>query len=245
MLTDIQSRYVIVSLQLLCYISIIPMVMYAQWYHYMIAFFVYFLYNGIGMIMTYHRLLSHRVFNCPKWLEYVMASLATFSVTGSAITWVSIHRKHHRYADTEKDPHSPDWLGWWRVQFLTAFAPVEGKYAIELMRDKFYLFQHKHYIHILFGYALLLALIDPILVIVLFLFPAGLTLFFGTLILSCCHKDYNPRDIFWLGIVTFGDAFHELHHENSRIARLHKYDLIGFLIEKIFYDKPKIVGEVA
>ena len=236
------SKYTIFILQLVAYLSFMPMIIYGNVFHYFLAFLCYFLYNGIGMIMTYHRLLSHRVFECPKWLEYIMAGLATFSLTGSAITWVAMHRKHHKYTDTEKDPHSPDYLGWWRVQFLTAFAPIEGKYAVELMRDKFYQFQYKYYLHILFAFSLLLVLIDPFALIYIFLFPAGLTLFFGTLILSTCHKDRNPRNIFWLGIVTFGDAFHEVHHQDARLQRLHKYDLVGFIIEKCFNDKTAVLG---
>lgn len=31
--------------------------------------------------------------------------------------WVAIHRKHHRYSDKPKDPHSPVVFGVWRVLF--------------------------------------------------------------------------------------------------------------------------------
>ena len=228
-------RISIFSLQMIAYLSIIPMVLYSEWYHWVISLVLYFLYNGVGMIMTYHRLLTHRSFKCPLWWEYFGVILANFSLTGSAITWIAIHRKHHKYADTEQDPHSPDHLGWWRVQFCTAFAPVEGKYAVELMRNKFYKWQHSHYIKTQIVFAALLALLfGPLAVVYLYLFPAALTLFFGTLVLSVAHKDFKPRSVFWLGILTFGDAFHDVHHEDSQRYRLHKYDLVGWLIEKIF-----------
>lgn len=226
------NRYIIFILQILAYLSLIPMIIYGSIQHYLVAFFFYFLFNGIGMIMIYHRLLSHRIFNPPKVLEYIGAFLATFSITGSAITWVAMHRQHHAYSDTEKDPHSPDILGWFKVQFTTVFADIKGKYAVDLMRDKFYLWQHKNYLWIILGYSLLLFFIDPFAVVYLFLFPAGLSLWFGTLILSLCHKDYKPRSLFWLGIITFGDAFHAEHHNNPKAIRLHKYDFVGFLIEK-------------
>ena len=95
--STLTSRHAIVTYQVLAYLSIIPMFYYGQWYHFLISFFFYFLYNGIGMIMTYHRLLSHRVFSCSKLLEYVMASIATFSISGSAITWVAMHRQPVSY----------------------------------------------------------------------------------------------------------------------------------------------------
>lgn len=227
-------RLSIFTLQILAYLSIIPMILYATWWQWCIALFVYFILNGLGMIMTYHRLLTHRSFQCPKWFEYLMSFLTTFSLTGSAITWIAIHRKHHRYADTEKDPHSPDHLGFWKVQFFTAFADVEGKYATDLMRDNFYKWQHKHYIKIIAAGLLLSFLIDPMLTIYGLLFPAALTLFFGTLILSWAHHNHKPRTVLWLALMTFGDAFHDIHHENPNKYRLHKYDLIGCIIEKCF-----------
>lgn len=229
-----KTRLQIFSLQMLAYLSIIPMILYASWYEWIIALFMYFVFNGLGMIMTYHRLLTHRSYNCPKWIEYVLSFITTFSFTGSAITWIAIHRKHHKFADTEKDPHSPDHLGFWRVQFFTAFAEVEGRYALDLMRDSFYKWQHKYYTIICYVTILTLALIDPMLVVYTLLFPAGLTLFFGTLILSTAHKDFKPRTVLWLALVTFGDAFHDVHHDYPNKYRLHKLDLIGWIIEKIF-----------
>jgi fatty-acid desaturase len=234
------TRQSIFALQVIAYLSVIPMIAYANWYHYLIAFVFYFLYNGIGMIMIYHRLLTHRSFKCPLWWEYLGVVLANFSLTGSAITWIAIHRKHHKFADTDQDPHSPDHLGWWRVQFCTAFAPVEGKYAVDLMRNKVYMWQHKYYMETQIMFALLLALlISPFAVVYVYLFPAALTLFFGTMVLSVAHKDHKPRSVVWLALLTFGDAFHDVHHEDSQKYRLHKYDLIGWLIEKIFVKKVK------
>ena len=229
-----KTRYSIFGMQMLAYLSVVPMILYAHWYHWVIATVMYFLFNGIGMIMTYHRLLTHRSFKCPKWFEYLGTWLATFSLTGSGITWVAIHRKHHKYADTDKDPHSPDHMGFWRVQFFTAFAPVEGKYAVDLMRDKTHLWIHKHYIKIVIGALAVLLLINPLAAVYLYMFPAALTLFFGTLVLSWAHKDCKPRTVYWLALLTFGDAFHDIHHEYPNNYRLHKYDLIGWIIEKVF-----------
>ena len=237
-----KTRIAILSLQFLAYLSVVPMVLYAEPLHWVIALMMYFILNGLGMIMTYHRLLTHRTFKCSKWFEYLMTFITTFSFTGSSITWIAIHRKHHKYADTEKDPHSPDHMGWWRVQFFTAFAEVEGRYATDLMRDKFHLWQHKHYIKICLAGIALAFIISPMFLVYFVLFPSALTLFFGTLILSTAHKNYKPRSIFWLGLVTFGDAFHDVHHDDPNKPRLHKYDLIGYIIEKAFLnDKAALV----
>ena len=221
-------------LQILAYLSIIPMIMYGVWWQYLVAIFVYFLNGCLGMIIGYHRLHTHRSFSCPLWFEKFITYCATIGLTGPAIDWVAIHRAHHKYHDTEKDPHSPDHLGRLKVHFLTMFAKVNPKYAIDLIRNKFYIFQRKWYFVINFAYAGALFLIDPFAVIYAWLFPAALVIGFGTLILSASHRNGSPHNDFVLGILTWGDAFHKTHHDDPNLVRLHKYDIAGWIIETFF-----------
>ena len=59
--------------------------------------------------------------------------------------WVAAHRKHHQFADGEKDPHSPlvsfFWahMGWLlvRVDDMKP-GPLIDRYARDIMRDPFY-----------------------------------------------------------------------------------------------------------
>lgn len=224
----------IFTLQIIAYISVIPMLMYASWYHYLIAFFCYFLFGCLGMILGYHRLHSHRSFKTPRWFEKLITIFATMSLTGPAIDWVAIHRAHHKWHDTPKDPHSPDHLGKFRVHFMTMFSEVSPKFAMDLIRTPFYMWQRKYYFYIIAAYATVLFFIDPLSIIYAWLFPAFLTIFFGTLILSSSHRDGEAHDDFILGILTWGDAFHKTHHDKPMQVRLHKYDITGFIIETFF-----------
>lgn len=233
----INYSYVIFILQIFAYISVIPMVLYAEWYHYFIAIIVYFIIGGLGMIVGYHRLLSHRSFVVPTWFEKLIVILAALSLTGPAIDWVAIHRAHHKWHDTDKDPHSPDHLGRFRVHFLTMFAEVSPKFAVDLLKNKFYLWQRKKYFYIILFYALFLYMLDPFAVIYAWLFPAFLTIFLGTLILSTSHRNKKPHNDLILGLLTWGDGFHATHHEKPNQIRLHKYDIAGVLIEYFFIKK--------
>ncbi len=224
----------IFTLQMIAYLSVIPMIMYGSWHHYVISYFVYFLIGCLGMIVGYHRLHSHRSFKVPLWFEKLITYFATMSLTGPAIDWVAIHRAHHKWHDTEKDPHSPDHKGRFKVHFLTMFAKVSPRFAMDLIRNKFYLFQRKYYFIIIGMSATILFLIDPFAIVYAWLFPAFLTIFFGTLILSTSHRDGKPHDDFILGILTWGDAFHHTHHEKPMQNRLHKYDISGWIIETFF-----------
>ena len=136
------SLYLFV-LQLIAHISLIPMVIFGTWHHYLIVLIVYFLTGCLGMTMTYHRLLSHRSWHPPKLMEYFFVILATVGLTGSAISWVAIHRKHHKYTDQPEDPHSPIHKGWFYCHFLSMFEKVELKYTLDLIKEPFYRFCSK------------------------------------------------------------------------------------------------------
>ncbi|CAN1731580.1 Palmitoyl-monogalactosyldiacylglycerol delta-7 desaturase, chloroplastic [Linum perenne] len=67
----------------------------------------------LGINLSYHRNLSHKSFKfSPKWLEYLFAYFAAHALQGDPLFWVSNHRFHHQYTDTERDPHSPN-SGFW------------------------------------------------------------------------------------------------------------------------------------
>ncbi|KAF2547747.1 hypothetical protein F2Q70_00023336 [Brassica cretica] len=75
---------------------------------------------GAGITLSYHRNLSHRSFVLPKWLEYLFAWCGTLAFQGDPIEWVSNHRYHHQYSDTDRDPHTPR-HGFWFSYFLWIF----------------------------------------------------------------------------------------------------------------------------
>ena len=74
---------------------------------------LYVLAINVGIGMCYHRLLTHRGYQIPKWVEYVMSICATLSLEGGPIFWVSTHRVHHQLSDQEGDPHTPREGAWW------------------------------------------------------------------------------------------------------------------------------------
>tara|TARA_E500000318_G_scaffold112014_2_gene133397 strand:- start:3288 stop:3971 length:684 start_codon:yes stop_codon:yes gene_type:complete len=194
---------------------------------------VYFAGSCLGGTMTYHRLLAHRSWNCPRFLEKILVLLETVMLTGSAIAWVSIHREHHKHSDTGKDPHSPKFRGFLKMQFASMFVVPKIKYATDLMRDKFYVWQHKNYILINSIYGTVLFLIDPWAIAYAWLVPAALVWHLNSMIITFSHKDGFPNNNFILGLLTFGEGWHKNHHLNWKRTRLHKFDIGGAIIEKI------------
>ena len=100
----------------------------------------------LGINIGYHRLLTHRSFKCPKWLEYTFALIGVCCLQGATIRWVAMHRMHHQFSDKEEDPHSPlvSFL-WAHLEWMLteeknrSWLATYDKYAPDLIRDYFYL----------------------------------------------------------------------------------------------------------
>ena len=83
------------------------------WKALFVAIFLYWVAGSLGIGMAYHRLLTHRGYKTPKWVEYFLTVCATLALEGGPIFWVATHRIHHQYSDQEGDPHSPIDGKWW------------------------------------------------------------------------------------------------------------------------------------
>ena len=104
-----------------------------------------YVFGVLGINISYHRLLTHRSFTCPRWLEYSFAFLAACSLQDSPPHWVAVHRRHHQYADKNEDPHSPlrsffwSHMGWLLVKTDDMRrSPLIDRYARDIIRDPFY-----------------------------------------------------------------------------------------------------------
>ncbi len=101
---------------------------------------------GQGITIGYHRLLTHRSFKVPKWLEHFIAIIGICCMEDTPARWVSVHRMHHVHSDEIPDPHSPRvsffWshMGW--LMYINrqtySIAGLE-KFAKDLLRDPFYM----------------------------------------------------------------------------------------------------------
>ena len=81
-----------------------------------------YVFGAAGINLCYHRLLSHRSFSCPLWLEHTFAIIAVCCLEDTPARWVATHRLHHHRADDQADPHSPlvnlfwSYIGWLFVE---------------------------------------------------------------------------------------------------------------------------------
>jgi fatty-acid desaturase len=104
-----------------------------------------YVFGAAGINLCYHRLLSHRSFSCPLWLEHTFAIIAVCCLEDTPARWVATHRLHHHRADDRADPHSPlvslfwSYMGWLFIENTELSRTVAyDRYARDIIRDKFY-----------------------------------------------------------------------------------------------------------
>lgn len=206
--------------QIITHISVIFMLMWGSWQHYLAAFVVFFFTGSIGMSGTYHRLLSHKSYLAPKWWEYFGSLCGTIGGTGSTIAWCAVHREHHRFTDTDRDPHSPHHQPWWKVQFFSMFHEPHVRYVPDMLRSRFHLHLHKNYWLVHGLYAVACWTYDPFAIVYLWLFPSFILWHAGSSINTLSHmvgwQDHESKDTstnHWLtGIFVWGEGWHNNHH---------------------------------
>jgi acyl-CoA synthetase (AMP-forming)/AMP-acid ligase II/fatty-acid desaturase len=81
-----------------------------------------YLFTMMGIEVGYHRCFAHKAFRPRPWLARVLAVAGSLAGHGPLIWWVATHRRHHRWVDTEDDPHTPNHVLQGRFASLRAFA---------------------------------------------------------------------------------------------------------------------------
>ena len=208
----------------------IPLMYFATPMQIAICALMYFGINCLGMTMGYHRYFAHKTFNAPKWLEYVMLFFGHIHMVGPVLLWCANHREHHRYADTPDDPHSPYYKGWFYAHFLQVFTDIKLNYVRDLLKNDLFKAQHSAYWQIMACWAVFLMLIDPYALVYAWLAPTGLSKLIGSFVFSYSHRGRKPNSDTWLGLLTFGEGFHNTHHDNPKLSKWHPLDIGGHLI---------------
>ena len=206
------------------------------WKAFFVACFLWWISGSLGIGMGYHRLLTHRGYRVPKWLEYFLTLCATTALEGGPIFWVATHRIHHQFSDQDGDPHSPIDGKWWAHmgwilmgKSMHHDTTTLARYVPDLAKDKFHVWITKyHYVPIIgVGVALLAIGGLPFLMWGLFV-RTTLGLHATWMVNSVTHtwgsRRFATRDLStnnWLvgSLFTFGEGWHNNHHAHPVSAR--------------------------
>ncbi len=199
-----------------------------------LLFAFFFIATGLSITVGYHRLFSHLTFKAawPVKLATLVFGAAAFE--NSALCWCADHRRHHKHVDHEEDPYDISkgffhaHIGW----ILFRHSPESSMDTVkDLQKDKLVMWQHNWYVPI----AMVTGFVAPVVIGALY---GGAQGALGAFILSgvarlvcvhhmtffinsLCHTlgdrpystKHSARDSGLMAIFTFGEGYHNFHHE--------------------------------
>ena len=200
--------------------------------------FLYWVTACLGVTTGYHRLLSHRSFQVPKWLERFFATCGALSCQHGPIDWVGLHRHHHTFSDTEADHHDSN-KGFWWSHMGWMFEDVPAMKTVprlsgDLIKDPYYRFLNKNFLLLQIPLGACLFLIGQSAgvggwAMVLWGIPLRLVFVYHItwLVNSATHcwgttayeSGDNSKNNKWVAALTFGEGWHNNHHAFPNSAK--------------------------
>ncbi|MDF1752229.1 MAG: fatty acid desaturase [Verrucomicrobiales bacterium] len=198
-------------------------------------FLFYVVATGMSITLGYHRLFSHLSFKASWPVRLFTLIFGACAFENSALKWVSDHRLHHKHTDHDEDPYDIRkgfiWahIGW--ILFRQDPTPPMDN-VTDLRKDKLVMWQYRWDKVIALVAGLLVpsilgylwqgswvgALGGFLISGVLRIFVVQQSTFF---INSLCHtvgrrpycSNSSARDSFLMSLFTFGEGYHNYHHE--------------------------------
>ena len=191
--------------------------------------------GSLGVGLGWHRLLTHRGFKAPKWLEYTLSTFATMSIQDSPEKWVATHRMHHAFTETDRDPHSTNRGFWWAQIGWVLWGTAQDhdratlkKYVPDLIKDPVHaLITRFYYVPIIVSAFILFALGGwPMVAWGVFarvVVGWHTTWFVNSLSHIYGSRPYDTGDDstnnWFVALLTFGEGWHNNHHMSPTSAR--------------------------
>uniref|UniRef100_A0A8W7PTD3 Fatty acid desaturase domain-containing protein n=1 Tax=Anopheles coluzzii TaxID=1518534 RepID=A0A8W7PTD3_ANOCL len=192
--------------------------------------------TGIGITAGAHRLWSHKSYKARWPLRLLLMFLFTICGQRDAYTWAHDHRVHHKYSETDADPHNAKrgfffaHVGW---VFLTPHPEVVAKRKAidmsDLEADPIVMLQRRYYLPLFALLVIGLPVLVPwywwgeqlaVAFWVCFTFRFTTTLNIAFFVNSVAHmfgnkpydRSISPVENLAVAIAAMGEGWHNYHH---------------------------------
>ncbi|NJK36108.1 MAG: acyl-CoA desaturase, partial [Oscillatoriales cyanobacterium SM2_2_1] len=213
-----------------------------SWQGLAIAIFFHWLLGSIGICLGYHRMLSHRSLQVPRWLEYILITLGALAVQGGPGFWAGSHRQHHGFTeDVNKDPYSAERGFWWSHMLWVIYTRPEffdrdayRRFAPDVAADPYYNFLDQYFLLLQVPLAIAIYALGAtqglgLSFLIYGVFVRAVILWHSTwLINSACHKwgyrnfedsKDHSSNLWWAALLTYGEGWHNNHHAYPKAAK--------------------------
>ena len=192
----------------------------------------------------YHRYFSHKTFKTNRFWQFIFAVCGMTAIQRGPLWWAAHHRRHHKYADTEHDAHSPlrgvlwSHFGWFTCDkhFPTRYSEIKDfrQFPELIFLNRFDWLVPIIFLASLYGFGEWLAAAHPDLganglqMLVWSGFISTVAVYHATFCVnSVCHlvgrqpyrSDDHSRNNWLVALLTFGEGWHNNHHRYPGSAR--------------------------
>lgn len=188
---------------------------------------VYGIICGLTGSLGYHRYYTHRSYKIYKpWIEWYFAIFGAGMYQGPISQWVTDHRRHHGFPDTEQDPYSITKGAWWAHLGWLMYR-VEPVPDADLMRNPVIAFQDKYF----YSLSAFMGFVIPAVVgyflgdgwqgfwiagVVRVMLTQHGVLFINSVGHTFGSRKFGPeesaRDNLFIAIWALGEGYHNFHH---------------------------------
>lgn len=192
--------------------------------------------SGLGITAGAHRLWAHRSYKAKLPLRLLLVLFNTIAFENHVIEWARDHRVHHKYSETNADPHNARrgfffaHMGWLMCKkHPDVIEKGKGIDMSDLTNDKVLAFQKKYYLLIMPFCCFVIPTMVPVYLwgetwtnawFVATLFRFTFTLNMTWLVNSAAHmwglrpydKFINPSENLGVAIGALGEGWHNYHH---------------------------------
>lgn len=195
----------------------------------------YYFLSAMGITAGAHRLWSHRSYKANSLLRALLACFGSMAYENSIYEWVRDHRVHHKYTDTNADPHNStrgfffSHIGWLLVRkHPDVITKGKGLSLDDLHQDKIVMFQHKHK----YLFMAIFTFVLPSVIPWYYWNESLMSSYLINVFRYCCvlhatwavnsfahmfgdkpyDKSINPSENSWVAFFAAGEGFHNYHH---------------------------------
>ena len=213
----------------------IPIFFTFSWQNLAALLIVNWIVGSLGVGLGWHRLLTHRSFKAPKWLEYLLTALGTMSMQDPPDKWVATHRIHHKFTEQEGDPHSTRSGFWWAQIGWVVWGTAQDhdhatmqRYIPDLLKDRGHVLISRFFVVPIVISALILFAVGGWTMVVWGVFARVVVGWHTTWFVNSLSHIYGSRphatgdastNNWFVAILTFGEGWHNNHHAFPTSAR--------------------------
>lgn len=198
---------------------------------------VFYIIRMFSITAFFHRYLSHKTFKTSRVVQFIFVLIGTMSAQRGPLWWAAHHRYHHRFTDTQQDPHSSThgfWyshVGWFLndYNFATRKEVIKDwlKYPELICLDRFSMIVVLLTAGSIYLFGEWLAVVHPQLgtnglqLLIWGFAVSTVLLIHATLCINSLAHLYGRRDFetddqsrnnFFLSMITLGEGWHNNHH---------------------------------